>query len=56
MTKALQQMSMADLKDEMIRLYDGDADEIFYELMEMQLSRSAIKKTLIRYIERKQNS
>tara|TARA_S200002703_G_scaffold159327_2_gene172402 strand:- start:478 stop:648 length:171 start_codon:yes stop_codon:yes gene_type:complete len=55
MTKTLQQMSMAELKEEMVRLYDGNAGEIFYGLMEMRLSKAAIKKALIRYIERKQN-
>ena len=54
MTKTLQQMSMAELKQELIRLYDGNAGEIFYGLIEMNLSPTAIKKALIRYIERKQ--
>ena len=56
MTKTLQEMSMAELKQEMVRLYDGNAGEIFYGLMEMRVSQAAIKKALIRYIERKQNA
>ena len=54
MTKTLQEMSMAELKEEMVRLYDGNAGEIFYGLMEMRLSQAGIKKALIKYIERKQ--
>jgi len=53
MTKTLQQMSMAELKEEMVRLYDGNAGEIMYGLIEMGLSKNGIKKALIKYIERK---
>ena len=55
MTKTLQEMSMAELKEEMVKLYDDNAGEIFYGLMEMRLSHAGIKKALIKYIERKQN-
>ena len=55
-TKTLQEMSMAELKQELHRLYDGNSGEILYGLMEMRLSQSAIKKAIIKYIERKLNA
>ena len=52
-TKSLQEMSIPELKQELINHYDCNAGEIMYGLIEMGLSKNGIKKALIKYIERK---
>ena len=52
--KTLQTLSLGELKQELIRLYDGNAGEIYYGLLEMGITQKALKKCLISYIEKKQ--
>tara|TARA_R100000501_G_C2563567_1_gene73254 strand:+ start:504 stop:668 length:165 start_codon:yes stop_codon:yes gene_type:complete len=53
--KTLQSMSLAQLKQELIRLYDGNAGEMYYSLLEMGLSKSMMKKALIKWCEKETN-
>jgi hypothetical protein len=53
-TKTLQQMSMAELKQELKNHYGSNAGEMMFGLIEMGLSQTAIKKVLIKELERKQ--
>ena len=55
-TKSLQEMSVPELKQELINHYECNAGEIMYELIEMGLSKNGIKKAIIRMIERKLNA
>ncbi len=55
-TKSLQDMSMPELKQELINHYDSNAGEIIYGLIEMKLTQQGIKKAIIRMIERKLNA
>ncbi len=48
-------MSLLELKLELIKHYDGNAGEMFYGLIEMGISKSMMKKALVKMIERKQN-
>ena len=53
--KKLNEMSVSELKQELIKHYDGNAGEMFYGLIEMGISQSMMKKALVKMIERKQN-
>ena len=53
--KKLNEMSLSELKQELIKHYDGNAGEMFYGLIEMGISKSMMKKALVKMIERKQN-